>query len=184
MKKLRIWFSPILLWIASVGLVACTSLEVSTKYDPLTDFYGYKTFAWVPNENDRSCLAAANEMIWDKMKQELKVGFEERGFIFSDSTKPDFYIAFDVAVKPILSTATVEQFTYQPLWGKYGTRSLSAQYYNEGSLILDAIDAETNEMIWRGTVTGVVGEDPHEINEKIHEAVELLISYFPVWFDN
>jgi len=183
MKKLHVVGKSILILVASFWLFSCSSLDVKAKYDPLTDFYGYKNFSWRSNSSNTEFLPVEDQEVLTKIKQEINRALRQRGFVLSDSAKSDFYLMFELRVKPILSTATVDQLSYQPLWGMYGTLALSAQQYHKGTLVLDAMNAESHQVIWRGTVTGVTGERTAEVDEKIRDAVEMLIGYFPAWFD-
>ena len=53
------------------------------------------------------------------------------------------------------------------------------QTVSEGTLIVDIIDADSNELIWRGTATGTVERGSDKASEKIHGAVYKIMTKFP-----
>ena len=50
--------------------------------------------------------------------------------------------------------------------------------HKEGTLVIDLIDINSSEVIWRGWSTGVIG-NLNDINNKIDKAVVLLFQDFP-----
>jgi hypothetical protein len=46
-----------------------------------------------------------------------------------------------------------------------------------GTLLIDVIDAHTNELIWRGTASGIV--DPGKTAEQIQDVVARMLVNFP-----
>ena len=53
--------------------------------------------------------------------------------------------------------------------------------YQEGTLIIDILDAKSHELVWRGTGQDYVEEQqsPEEITEGINQAVTGIMSDFP-----
>jgi len=56
-------------------------------------------------------------------------------------------------------------YGYGPYWGRYGgTANIDVSQYDEGTLIIDVIDMNKKELVWRGTGTGVI--DPNATVEE------------------
>ena len=53
--------------------------------------------------------------------------------------------------------------------------------YLQGTLVLDIIDARTNELIWRGWANTVLDHDPEpeEVHMYVNEAVRKMLEEFP-----
>jgi hypothetical protein len=53
--------------------------------------------------------------------------------------------------------------------------------YEVGTLILDFVDADSRELIWRGSAEAVmdVSVGPEYRKKKINEAVGMVLTYFP-----
>jgi hypothetical protein len=68
-------------------------------------------------------------------------------------------------------------------WGyapfPYGYWNGYNRTYTEGTLIIDAIDAETNQLIWRGSISGAI-DNPENLHKKVMKAVEIIFRKFPI----
>ena len=67
-------------------------------------------------------------------------------------------------------------------WGGYGgmgTSTSRVRTYKEGTLIVDIYKAAEKELIWRGTVTGTVSENPKENEKKINKGVAKVFKKYP-----
>ncbi len=159
-------------------LFGCSSLNVTTTVSERADFFTYRTFNWLPMKQALPLEEAQPEEIWRIAKESIEKGMIQHGFEHFASTDVDFFLTFQLVDQEKIRGVTLNRLAYKPLWGNYGTQSLSTQYYTKGSMIVDIIDGKTKEMVWRGTVTGVVGDDPHEIKNKLREAADILAEEF------
>jgi hypothetical protein len=57
-------------------------------------------------------------------------------------------------------------------------RDIDVHTYTEGTLIVDLIDAKEEQLVWRGSGTGVVGNQ-EKIKEKAGEAIQKILADFP-----
>ena len=71
-------------------------------------------------------------------------------------------------------------------WGGYGYGGgygggTDVYQYDETTLVIDIYDASKKEMVWRGTVTGVVKDDPDQEEQKknIDNVVTKMLADFP-----
>ncbi len=96
------------------------------------------------------------------------------------SDKPDFLIA--IYGESQLKTEVVD-WGYSPgRYGRYwGPGRVDVYQYEEGTLILDCVDADLMELIWHGTATGAI--EPNLSAEKrtkrINNAVAKILEKFP-----
>lgn len=97
------------------------------------------------------------------------------------SGNPDFLIAQHIGRKDQVQV-TSYGYGYGSNIGYWGSGGVSTYEYEEGSLILDFVDAKSNEMIWRGVAKGDVNRvnTPEKSEKIIDEAVhDILINYPP-----
>jgi hypothetical protein len=112
-----------------------------------------------------------------------------RGFrkVTSD---PDFLVAYHVSLDRRQSVQTLNSYYgYGPGWGYgYGSSYRPGYWagapeayvyeYEEGTLILDIVDPENKELMWRGSAQDEVhfkstpGEDRAQLNEAVHKMLE------------
>ncbi len=51
--------------------------------------------------------------------------------------------------------------------------------FTEGTLIIDAINAKTNRLIWRGSISDAI-TNPSDLHKKAIQAVHIIFSKFPI----
>ena len=69
-------------------------------------------------------------------------------------------------------------------WGGYwggGMTTTSVRTYTEGTLILDVVDRENNELVWRGSASKTIDEmeSPEQRVKTVQSAVAKLLKDFP-----
>lgn len=154
-----------------IGLASCSSMLVNTDYDPSYDFSKLKTYYWVPNPTIRE----QNRLFEKHFQKIMGEKLAEKG-ITLDETNPDFLIAYYGNVQRKID---VQNWGYRyPGW--YG--GLEVYQYDEGTMVVDFVDAKTKDLIYRGTVKAEVNRgsmDAEKRQKRITEAVEKILKNFP-----
>lgn len=175
-------------WIAAftaLAIAGCAPISVSYDYDPAFSFASLRTFAWLPEPDERVGDARVDELVRSRIRNAFETQLAAKGYRKADGT-PDFYIVYYAVVTTKLQVDTM----YDPgVWGpgpRVGWRGWGGTYvdvreYDEGTLILDVFDAEAYRLRWRGTATAVVDleSEPQRKTERINEAVRLILEKFP-----
>ena len=156
--------------------VGCgTIYGVQTDYDKRVDFEGLKTYDWmtVPEK------AGINSPIFERVKQEVNAELQAKGLTMT-SNHPDFLIAQYLGKKAKEQILNLG-YGYNPHGFLAGGGRTAAYKYEEGSLLLDFVNAKSNEIIWRGEVKAEIdfANTPKKIEKLIHEAVQKLLRKFP-----
>jgi hypothetical protein len=161
-------------------LVSCSTIyDVQYDYDKRVDFKNFNTFDWmsVPEKADIDSLNV------ERVKRAVNTQLKAKGFMMT-SNNPDFLIAEHLGKKDKVQV-TNWGYGYGPYggyWGGYwGPGGISAYEYEEGSLILDFIDAKSKKMIWRGAAKAEVNQanTPEKAEKLINEAVQEILKNFP-----
>ncbi len=170
MKRLSLVLAPCLAIMTS-----CSTITVKHDYDTDIDFAPLKTFSWMV----KPARATSKAGLYDKrIKSAVNSQLEAKGF----EKKPinsDFIVAYHVGVKERIN---VQDWGYG--YGRrryYRGRDIRVQQYTQGTLILDIVDAQTKQLIWRGTAQGAVdpSASPQERQERLNEAVSKILEKFP-----
>ena len=154
-------------------MVSCSTIYgVQYDYDEQFDFKSLKTYDWmtVPEKADIDSLNV------DRIKKAVNAGLQAKGLMMT-SNNPDFLIAEHHGSKDKIQ---VEDWGYG--YSRHGRYRRSSSYqYEEGSLILDFIDAKSKELIWRGLAKAVVDkiDTPEKAEKIINEAVLEILKNFP-----
>lgn len=162
-----------LLIAVSVLLNACSTIRTVNDYDPDYDFSTLKTFSWIdnPNVQQRSMLTVKH------FKKTMEQKLAERGMTKTES-EPDFKIAFHGKVEQKIDVVNWG-YRYPGWYTPYG--NVDVYQYDEGTIIVDFIDTQTNELIYRSTVSAEVGRytDIEKRKSRIEEAVDKILENFP-----
>jgi len=173
--------------IIILALVGCSSLKVTTDFDPSQDFNSYKTYRWATikevNPND---ALAQNPLIKKRVVVGIDKALQDKGFVLVEKdTDPDFVVTTHAGVKEKMNVTQTGGYRgygwYDPWWGPYGGNT-HVSYYEEGSLVIDIIDWIEKELSWRGVGTGVVKDrqqDAEEMQERINEITVKILADFP-----
>jgi len=171
-------------------LGACSTVSVVSDYDRDFNFAGLHTYRW-PTGNEgirRADMLVENPLIYKRVQSAVDSRLQARGYRLADSTVADFIVHAHAGVKQVrnyyprmgVSFGFGSRGPYRPWWGPYGGYTYVSTY-EEGSLVLDVIDARKKELAWRGVATGVVRNyrNPEAMQRDIDEAVERILEKFP-----
>jgi hypothetical protein len=162
-------------------------------YDPKVDFSAPKTFAWMPGPRlsvDDPRIDAP--LLEKRIREAVASQLETRGYTRKLAGTPDFYVAYQVALKGKLSVKPVPSvYGFDPGWGwhhrgQFGSGPTGTGPYvkdaEAGSLILDIIEPEGSKLVWRGYIEAHIDPDRDSERkkiERINEAFRLLFEPFP-----
>jgi hypothetical protein len=171
--------------IITVGLIAllysCSSLDISTDYDPTQDFSKYKTYRWARiKERDPNDVLTKNLMMRKRVVVAVNKGLQEKGFEKLDRGKPDFIVFVHAGVQQKTNVYYHGGYHYGGWWGPYGGYS-SVSTYKQGTLVVDIVDTEEKELSWRGIASDVVQSysDPEALQEELDYVISIMLEDFP-----
>ena len=149
----------------------CGTMSIGHEYDPKYDFTKLKTYSWISNPNESPEVV----LVMKRLKPMIDKNLAKLGFQQSD--EPDFKIATHVQSK---ETVDVASWGYGYGWrGSYGY-GVEAYQYEEGSLLVDIVDAKTNELVWQGLARAELKHtDPELRDRNARRAINKLFKHFP-----
>lgn len=180
-----------LLMLAGIfALSGCSSMNVYSDFDPAADFAKLETWDWA---KDAAHLGGdprlENALVRGPIETAISDELLRRNFHLAIQSEPDFLIAYHVALNQKLDMQIVNdsygyayQGTYGATWGPAAQDQAAVpQEYEQGTLVLDILDAGSKQLVWRGTVEAKVYPDlePRKREERIRDAVQQLLSQFP-----
>jgi hypothetical protein len=128
-----------------------------------------------------------NEILEKRIRTAVDKQLAARGYRRQSTGTPDFRVAYHVALKKKLAVSTMNSYYgYRAGWGwSYGTVAAGVESYTyeyeEGSLVIDIIAADTRRLIWRGSAQAEVNRTarPEKKQAQIDEAVAKMLERFP-----
>jgi hypothetical protein len=172
---------------------ACATMRVSVEEGPEAEQASawYETYAWLPTP--RRDESHGNPLVEANLKQTVDRGLAAKDFRrVSPSDHPDFLVGWHATTR---ERTQVEEIN--PYWGYHwspvfgpppsyggaarGPGGATAAEYERGTVILDIIDARSNELVWRGTVKAHLGANPsaRDTEKKVSNAVDKILAQFP-----
>jgi hypothetical protein len=165
---------PILL--GTFLITSCSSIKVATDYDKEVDFDNYSSFAFY-----KPGIDAAEISDLDKKRVLRAIERELTAKGMQKTTKPDLLVSIFTETRENVNVYQ-NNFGYgwgwNPyFWGAGGYNTVSSNI--EGTLYVDLIDAEKNELVWQGLGTGILSLDMDKKEEKINEIVNKIMEKYP-----
>ena len=196
-----------LFFLAFVALFAslssCTP-RVNVEQRANVDFSQYHTYAWAET---RMKTTGTNNPVYkdpiaqDRIHQAIDTELMQRGLRLVTSGRPDFYVSTHfyideaertVANPPVGGFGAGYGYPYSFYYGggyipvNYGYfynpsyyQTYRTQQYKQGTLIIDFVDARTNNLVWRGSLADPVDE-PGRIGREFSENAKDILAKFPV----
>lgn len=190
------------LLLALVALVAGCSPSVTVQQKPGTDFSQYRTYDWA--QTDVKSADSQNPIYRSSLndaqiQQAISSELAKRGIRqAAPDAKPDFYLTYHlyideaertVANPPVRGYAFPYAVSYRggylPInygyWytTPYYRTGYRTETYQEGTMILDFIDARTNNLVWRGSVADAVN-NPARLGSEFSRVAKDILDEFPV----
>jgi len=167
-------------------LSACaTGPRVYTDADPTTDFGRYQTFAFYETAG-KQAEEQYTTLSGQRIEDAISSALEARGYQV-DIHNPDFLVNFHLKTEE-------KTHTSPPVYmgGYYGYRGGMyvgwpgyvepghTSTYTEGTLSVDFVDRQSNQMIWEGTAVGRVTSSVRDApNEAVRNAVASIFAKYP-----
>ena len=183
----------------SGGLSACSSaVNVEQRAD--VNFAKYRTFDFadteVKTQGDQNPLLNS-PIAQDRIKQAIASELSKRG-LRQVEANPDFLVTthtyVEKAERTVYDSYPGANYAYPYAVGyrgrflpiNYGYWYSPAYYqtprteqYREGTLVLDFIDARTNNLVWRGSMADPV-DDPARLGTEFSKSAKEILDKFPI----
>jgi hypothetical protein len=154
-----------------VMAVSAAAQSVQTDFDRSFRFSDLKTFSFANQRRAATDPLASDTLNDGRIRNGLESQLTANGFKVQNE-KADFVIAYYVTTKNKLN---VEDYGFgPPRW--FGGRDIRVNQYSEGTLMVDFIDAKSNQVIWRGCASGTLVMKG--VDKKISKSVEKLVKQF------
>jgi hypothetical protein len=181
--------------ITSLLLFTLASCAV-TEVDRGADFNRYKTFSWGNVELKTDNPLYKGDLINRKIKATIADEFAKRGITYNDAN-PDFLVSYQTYTEQKQQTFNNYYSPFMPYgygffpyglypfgfggWGyPYGYGPNGRTYtYTEGTLIIDITDKKTNDVVWRGSVTGNI-QNASNVQKQIRKGIKAILKKYPV----
>lgn len=166
-------------------VAACSNTRVSTDYETVYDFSALKSFYVLPPDKkiyDNPKISQLDvRRIAGLVKRELAKRYRP---VTKDQA--DFLVRYFFVVEEKMRVDSYNanfgfyRFGFGHRYG-FETADVASSYYQQGSVIIDIIDAKTQVVAWRGVTEGrvVKSDTPIKRQVRLERKLERLFSEFP-----
>ena len=157
-------------------------IRVSSHVDTGTDFSRFKTFDWGPAD----ALPAgdprldANGFFKDHMQGAVERQMVLKGYAHAgERSTPDVRIHFHAVISERMNVSALDVGRG---YCSGADCSAGVSEFEEGTLIVDVMDARTNQLVWRGWAQGSMGntlENQDKLAKRIEQSVTGLMGALP-----
>ena len=164
--------------IATLLLSACSSLRVSVDYDTEFDFTSPKSFAVVHHNKE-----GEDTLFNDRLIKALVADLGAKSYENAEKSAADLVFVFHTNVESKIDIDTdytmVGYRSY--VYGGHMMATTRTHQYQEGTLIIDALNPKDNKIVWRGVATDVLKthKNPAERVKYINNVIKETMKDFP-----
>lgn len=170
MKVTRI---PLILVVLVLAVVVVVSASVTVDWDKTATFGNYKTYAW-----DKG--TPAKNPLWDQRivdavdKQLAAKGIQK----VDASANPDLLVLYHAAVGSQTEVNTMGTGGWGWRWGG-GMQTTTVDKIPTGQLSVDIGNAKTKKLLWLGTASDTLSDNPDKNEKKLNSVVQKMFKKFP-----
>lgn len=165
-------------------LAGCSGTDLQSDFDKEADFSGYRTFTVCLSDMDvesEGRPAYDNERNRNLVRAAIEAEMKQRGYTETDSA-PELQAGFHIAIED-------KQVSFQNCSGRveynYWPECRMETYrFTEGTLIIYVTDLKKNQIIWQGSLSGVLSEADGNDEKLIGKIVTKIFERFPVAADS
>lgn len=164
------------------ALAACSSTSVDVRVNPGLDMATYRVYSWLPlARTGTGDPRFDDELIHSQIVSAIEQELNTRGYVLSAGAEADFLVAYHAAVeRQMHASAMYEDYGERPGWS-WAIPTTQVTSYDEGTLILDLLEARTRKIVWRASLQARVDSDasPKKREKRIIKAVAKMMESLP-----
>lgn len=168
-----------------VAACAAPQPQVRSNFDRTADFSRYRTYNVMASAG-RSA-DGYETLVGQAIRAAVEQELESRGYV--KDPDPDLLVNFSVTVQKVQQVSQIPtagppapyyyRGGYYQTWPAYSYETWVREY-DEGTLLIDVIDAERQQLVWEAAGTGRLKKDlTEDIQARAQQAVALLFARYP-----
>ncbi len=168
--------------------------KIYIDYDQDYDLTTVKTYDW--KETAETSLDQSNPLLHKRIQEMIQQRIDASA-VTLDTANPDVYVTYHTESEEEMSLNTTDfGYGYPSRWGygygggyggyygRYyggswggGSSTTTVSTYQIGTLVIDIIDAESNQLVWRGAAGNItIVDNPEKMAKKIDKAITKMTS--------
>ncbi|WP_428660712.1 DUF4136 domain-containing protein [Runella sp.] len=171
----------------AIAFASCTTVKVNRSSANLAK---YKSYAFMePDVKAGRNPLYYNDIATQNVEAVVDNTLLEKG-LQKNEDNPDLLVGYHFFVQQKTRTVTDPAPFYGPYmgWGRWGWRGWSPGYwgwgrtrtetYQDGTLVVDMVDARSKKLVWRGSIENAI-TSPANITERLPKEVNKILEKYP-----
>ncbi len=166
------------------ALGCATPIRVDSEFDRSADFSRLRSYAYLVRPDSAPLDERIDaELLTARVQRAADRALGARGYVKDIHANPDFLIAYHALLGTRIDVSRIinlEAFTYRSWAQPLRTEQIISEY-EEGTIILDIIDARSRQLLWRGYGQTRVDLDgtSRERAQRLREVITEILASFP-----
>jgi len=160
----------LIIFITIALISGCSTLKVSTDYDPSVNIAAKSSFSIVHK-------SSTNSIVEDRINLAIKTNLEAKGYKEVSKEKADFDVIYEYGSKN--KTDVESDFVPIGMFGGYTT--VDTYHYTQGTFDIRMIDKTSKKAIWTASAQNQLSKQktPQERTKYVNEIVTKILEKFP-----
>jgi len=173
--------------LTSLTISACTDIIIQTDYQPGTDFSALKTYAWLPDMQQKTGNPALDSsLLNNRIRSALEQDMSNIGFRLVSPGQADVFLTYYITLESRIESFPATMTYYRgPHRGRsygyaYGYGS-EIQEYQYNTLYVDLISPVSKQILWRGSAESLLDESssPELREQRVNHIVSKIMQEYP-----
>ncbi len=177
----------LLIIVAMAILAGCAAPQpqIRSNFDKTADFSSFRTYNFM--ETAGRTADGYETLVGQAVRTAVEQEMESRGYV--KAAQPDLLVNFSVTVQKVQQVSQIPtagppapyyyRGGYYRTWPAYSYETWVREY-DEGTLLIDIIDAKRQQLVWEAAGTGRLKQDLTEnIEARARDAVAGLFTRYP-----
>jgi hypothetical protein len=163
-------------WMIACAMVALLlpsnahSQNVNADWDHnVHNFSSFRTYQW-----EKPARSTGNPLMDQRIVTAIDAQMAQKGFQHVENN-PDVLVTYGTGLQRQKSATA----TGMGHWRMGGMGTINQNISNAGTLVVDISDSHTKQLIWRGTATDTLSDNPDKNSQKIQKAIAKMFKKYP-----
>jgi len=173
--------------IAALAACAAPQPEIRSDFDRNVDFSAFRTYNIMLTAGQNTTGDGYGTLVGQRIRAAVEREMESRGYVKDQA--PDLLVNFTLTVQSVQKVTQVPSQNaprayyyrggYYRTWNTYSYDTWVREY-DEGTLLIDIVDAQRQQLVWEAAGTGrLKGDLSTDIEARANRAVALLFERYP-----
>ena len=151
---------------------ASLAQQVKTDYNHSANFGQYKTYSW-------ETVQTHDQLLVDRIKDAVNGALRAKGWTQVDSGGDVSIVAREITQNKQTLNTFYDGFGGGRRFGGFGDATTTTETYKVGDLVVDLFDAKAKNLIWRGSSSDTLSNNPDKNTKNLDKGVQKMFAHFP-----